>query len=104
MALTVDWSDEASDNLDGLIAYLENNWEEKVIQTFFKRLESIIETISLYPSAYRLVVKSKGIRKAVVVAQVSIYYQKKNSGIEIITLLDNRTNPKTIRKILRARK
>lgn len=81
MALVFEWSDEALRNLESLINYLENNWEEKVIQKFFKRLESILETIIIYPNACRLVVKRKGIRKAVIVAQVSIYYQTKNSSI-----------------------
>lgn len=104
MALKVIWSDEAINNLEKLIFYLESNWDKKVIQRFFHRLENIIETLSLYPGAYRLVIKSKGIRKAVITKQVSIFYQKKNSEIEIITLLDNRINPKTIRKILRGKK
>lgn len=104
MALKIEWSDEALKNLDDLILYLENNWDKKVIQRFFRRMETIIETLSLYPSAYRLVVKKKGIRKAIITKQVSMYYQKKNSGIEIITLLDNRMNPKAIRVALKDKK
>ena len=34
MALIVEWSDEALHNWERLINYLENNWEEKVIQKF----------------------------------------------------------------------
>jgi hypothetical protein len=37
MALKVQWSDEALNNLGELIIYLQNDWDEKVIQRFFRR-------------------------------------------------------------------
>ena len=51
MALTVRWTQEAVDQLDGIIEYLELNWSEKEIRTFFRKLEKAVGSISEYPPA-----------------------------------------------------
>lgn len=39
MALEIVWSEEAENQLDGIVDYLEENWTENEIEKFFKRLE-----------------------------------------------------------------
>jgi len=43
---SIDWSDEASDNLDSIIDYLHKKWTDREISRFFKKLDKQIDLIS----------------------------------------------------------
>lgn len=45
MALEIVWTDEAKNQLDEIITYLEENWTEKEISKFFVRLEECLTEI-----------------------------------------------------------
>lgn len=86
------WSDEARNNLNGIIDYLENNWSEKEISRFFKKLNHQLDLIKNNPKLFPKVNK-KGIRKSVLLKQVSIFYKSNHKEIHILFLFDNRQNP-----------
>lgn len=46
MALKVDWADEANDDLDEIIKYLEEKWTDEQIHSFFTRLEECLSYIT----------------------------------------------------------
>ena len=46
MALEIVWSEEAENQLDRIVDYLEENWTEKEIEKFFKRLEEALKQLS----------------------------------------------------------
>ncbi len=91
------WSDEALNNLKGIIEYLEKNWTKKEIVKFVYLLEKRISVVVLNPFSFPIVNHSKKIRKAVVSKQVSIFYLPDTSQIYILSLFDNRRNPDRIK-------
>lgn len=48
----IHWTSEANRNLIDLEEYLINKWSEKVVKSFFKKLDTRIEIISKRPLAF----------------------------------------------------
>ncbi|MBI2968167.1 MAG: type II toxin-antitoxin system RelE/ParE family toxin [Bacteroidetes bacterium] len=91
------WSNEARDNLSQIIDYFEEKWTERELKKFFQRLEKIINLISQNPRLFMLTKKRKNVRRCVLSKQTSIYYKFDSERIFIITLFDNRQNPKSLK-------
>jgi plasmid stabilization system protein ParE len=90
------WSDEAIQNLKGIIDYLENQWTKKEIHKFARLLDKRLNIIQDNPFLFGESKRSNGIRKAVLSKQTTIYYQVVDFEIRIITLFDNRQDPNKI--------
>ena len=91
------WSDEAQYNLSKIIDYLETNWTEKELKKFFQRLDKVLQLISQNPQLFRLTNKRKRVRRCVFSKQTSIYYKFENERVFLITLFDNRQDPKKLK-------
>lgn len=87
------WSDEALNNLKGIIEYLENRWTTREIKKFAQLLDKQLKLIENNPLLFAESDKSNGLRKSVLSRQTTIYYVIINHDIWIITLFDNRQNP-----------
>lgn len=87
------WSDEALNNLQGIIDYLENSWTEREIKKFAQLIDKQLILIKNNPFLFAESNKSDGLRKSVLSRQITIYYRILNYEIRIITLFDNRQNP-----------
>ena len=87
------WSDEAINNLSGIIEYLENRWTQKEIENFARLLDKQLELISSNPYLFPKGPQSKNIRKSVLTRQTSIYYYIKEKEVHLISLFDNRKRP-----------
>jgi len=90
------WSSEAVENLEKIIAYLEEKWSEKEIKKFIKKLEKQISVIKKQPLSFP---KSQLIeaRKSVLSKQTIIYYKVFEDVIYIVTIFDNRQNPEKLK-------
>jgi len=87
------WTNKALVNLDNIIQYLTDNWTEKEIAKFFRKLDKRINIISQRPQLYPLTSNRKDVRRSVLTPQITIYYRINKQAIEILTLFDNRQNP-----------
>ncbi len=87
------WSDEALNNLKGIIEYLENRWTTREIKKFAQLLDKQLKLIENNPLLFAESDKSNGLRKSVLSRQTTSYYVIINHDIWIITLFDNRQNP-----------
>jgi len=94
---SIDWSDEASDNLDSIIEYLQNKWTDREIRRFFKKLDKRIDLISKNPLLFPVVDLTMNARRSVLTAQTTIYYQIKLDVVIILSLFDNRRDPHSFR-------
>jgi len=90
------WSEEALTNLKGIIDYLESRWTIKEIKKFAQLLDKQLKLIEDNPYLFAKSDKSEGMRKSVLSRQTTIYYRIINYEIHIITLFDNRQNPKKL--------
>ncbi len=92
------WSSEALNNLKAIVNYLEIRWTKREIIKFSQLLENKITIIIDNPFLFPESIKSKGIRKAVLTKQTTIYYRIIDNEIHLITLYDNRQNPNKLIK------
>lgn len=90
------WSDEALNNLKGIVDYLENRWTKREIKKFALLLEKQLKLIEENPFLFAESNKSNGLRKSVLSRQTTIYYRIIDYEIRIITLFDNRQNPNSL--------
>jgi len=90
-------SERAERNLDHIVHYLEQEWSVRVRDKFLELLERKIDQISEMPQLYEVSTKKKSVRRCVVSKQTSLYYRVNKREIEIITIQDNRKNPKKLK-------
>lgn len=90
------WSDEALKNLKLIINYLDNNWTERELKQFAQRLDKRLALIELNPYLFPIINHSIKIRKSILSKQTSIFYQIVETNVRLITLFDNRQNPKRL--------
>jgi len=93
----IHWSDEALNNLDSLIDYLTVKWSDKEIRNFFRKLDKSIAIISKNPFSFPASDLKINVRRSVMSEQTTIYYEVKEDGIVILSLSDNRKDPKSIK-------
>ncbi len=92
------WSDEALENLKGIIEYLEKSWTSREIKKFARLLDKNLNLIRVNSKSFPKSGQSEDFRRAVISKQVSIIYQIENQGIQIISIFDNRQNPNRLKK------
>lgn len=88
------WTDNALEELDQTVEFLETNWTVKELRNFASKLDHILEIISKSPEIFPADFNKKEIRKAVVDKNNTLYYRTKGITIEVISLFSNRQNPK----------
>jgi plasmid stabilization system protein ParE len=93
------WTNRALSDLKNIVTYLEENWTVNEIQKFTRLLDLQLNRLIIHPFLFPASNKYKKIRKSVLTRQISIYYRVINNEIQIITLFDNRQNPKKLNKI-----
>jgi len=59
------WSDKALADLQNVITYLIENWTQKEIQNFARRLDKRLELITINPRLFPKTVKRREVRKSV---------------------------------------
>jgi plasmid stabilization system protein ParE len=84
--------------LDSLLVYLEEEWSTKVKHEFVLKLDKSLKQIQKLPDSFPESEKIKGLRKCVVTKQTTIYYKYSDTTIDIVTIFDNRQNPKSLKK------
>jgi plasmid stabilization system protein ParE len=57
--LKINWSPEAIQNLESILAYLKENWTQKEISRFLIKFEKQLVIISRFPLAYPQSSKNK---------------------------------------------
>ena len=93
------WTSRALSDLKNIISYLEENWTLIEIQKFARLLDLQLNRLIIHPFLIPESNKYKKIRKSVLTRQISIYYRVINHEIQVISLFDNRQNPKKLNQI-----
>lgn len=84
--------------LDTLLAHLEKAWSIKVKREFVQKLDQSLQQIQQFPDSFPESKKIKGLRKCVVTKQTTIFYRFSEATIDVVTIFDNRQNPKSLKK------
>ena|SRR5215213_4191034 len=87
------WTDNALQELERTIEYLERNFTRKELEKLSQKIENIVSLISQNP---RLFSKSdkKDIYRVTILKFNTMYYRIKGDNIEILSFFSNRQNPK----------
>ena len=99
MSYSIIWMPEALATFDDRIEYLKIHWTEREITNFNKRVADYLEILRNEPF-----IGKKGrlnnIHIGFIIKEVSLVYRIKvlRNEIELISFVDNRQNPKKIRK------
>lgn len=93
-------SPQAQKDITEILHYLQENWDQKVIDSFFEKLEAFYQIVSLNPGVFKYYDKRRNIRCYALSSQNSIYYRNKRSGVEIITVFDTRQNTIKLKKAI----
>ncbi|MCB0396376.1 MAG: type II toxin-antitoxin system RelE/ParE family toxin [Flavobacteriales bacterium] len=91
------WTDEAYKNLNNTLTYIEGHWSEKELRKFARLLEKQLQLISQRPLIFPEAFKHKDVRRAVLSRQTTIYYKVKSDSVEILSLFDNRQDPRKLK-------
>lgn len=90
MALDIFWTAEAEMQLDEVTQFLESNWTDKEITSFFKRLEKSLSAIALNPTTYKLSHRKEGVREFLITKHTTIFYTFDNNYVYIISIWSNK--------------
>ena len=91
------WTEEAVNNLEEILDYLNQNWTQKEVTNFKLKLAKQIELIVQNPFMFPQSLHRSRLRKAVLSKQTSIFYEVKNDAIFLAYLFINRMDIERIK-------
>jgi len=94
MANHLIWSHRALKEFDGLQEYLYEEWGEEITRRVINEIARTIARIQDSPDQFPLFKRRKKIRRCVASPQTSIFFKAEKEVIEILSIFDNRQNPK----------
>lgn len=83
------WSQESITDLEDILSYLSNNWSERIINKFKKKLNRELELIVQNPFMFPKSAFNPELRKAVLSKQTSIFYLIKDNTIFLVHIFVN---------------
>ena len=99
MALKVEWSLEARENLSKVFSFLEREWTEKEIRKFSRRIEEQLHIISNHPATYKKSEKLVGTRECLLSRHNSLLYTFNEDTLFVVTVWNNYQNPDKLKPI-----
>ncbi|NCA84666.1 MAG: type II toxin-antitoxin system RelE/ParE family toxin [Clostridia bacterium] len=91
------WTDEALENMADIIEYLAQRWTGE-IRNFARLLDRQINLIRSNPELFPMSTTSVRLRKSILTKQTTIYYRIDDNEIRIVTLFENRQDPKKLKE------
>lgn len=92
--LSIEWSANASLNLDSFYTFILNQWSFAEAERFLDQVQEFENIIAEYPNAFIGSRKRKKYKIGLIHKHVSGVYEIKKSKIFIVALIDNRAKPK----------
>ena len=96
MALEIEWTAEAEDQLDGIIEYLESRWTEREIKQFFQKLEKGLESIANKPRQHKESLRKENSREYQVTKHTTLFYDFDKEKATVLLLWQNAMNPENL--------
>jgi|AntRauTorckE6833_2_1112554.scaffolds.fasta_scaffold44199_2 plasmid stabilization system protein ParE len=91
------WSDEAINNLESTLDYLQSRWTQREVDIFKKRLSKQLNLITNNPKLFPKSDYNPGLRKAVLSKQTTIFYEISGKTINLVYLFNNRQDIEVIK-------
>ena len=84
------WTDEAIDNLEAILDYLDHVWTQREVDNFKKKLGKKIELIEQNPKIFPVSAYNPRLRKAVLSRQTIIFYEIADHVINLDNLFNSK--------------
>jgi plasmid stabilization system protein ParE len=97
MYKTIIWSPLAEKDFTNILLYLQEHWNEDVLENFIDITDELIEQIILNPKQFPIIHKTKKIRKCVLTKHNTLFYRIGNESVVIMRIYDNRQDPKKLK-------
>jgi plasmid stabilization system protein ParE len=85
------WSPRAEETYLKILEYILLKWSQKEAEDFEDRINRLIDKLRFHKNLCPPSLKKKQLRKCVVTSQTSLVYRTKKQTIEIVALIDNRS-------------
>ncbi|WMJ74879.1 type II toxin-antitoxin system RelE/ParE family toxin [Cytophagaceae bacterium ABcell3] len=99
MALEVVWSEEAENQLDDIVEYLEENWTEKETEKLFKRLEDALKQVSEQLQRFKRSERKEGAREFQLSLHTTLFYSYNTERLEVLLLWPNKNDPANLSRL-----
>uniref|UniRef100_UPI004049B5B0 hypothetical protein n=1 Tax=Gelidibacter sp. TaxID=2018083 RepID=UPI004049B5B0 len=99
--MEVIWTKLAKITYVEVIENLKIRWTFKEIKTFYDLTNNTINSITSNQIEYPYVNKRKGVKKAIIHKNVSLFFREDHQKLYLITFFNNRMNPETLKKLLK---
>ncbi len=93
-------SPQAKQDIESILQYLKENWNQKVIDNFLLKLETFYTIISINPHVFGYYSKPRNIRNYAIMKQQVVYYRNRRKAVEEITVFNARQSPSKLKKAL----
>lgn len=92
MSHAIYWTDEAYETFDAIVLIIEDKWGVKQTGIFVKRVQQISTLIAEQPYLFKASI-THDLRQAIISKQTSMFYEVKETSINILFFWDNRQEP-----------
>lgn len=90
---TIVFSQEAIVSFHAIKEQIDERFGQKEMQKFEKRILKTLNLISKFPQSFEFITNSSSVHKGFVHKNCSLFYQVKESSIEVLFFWDNRQEP-----------
>ncbi len=90
------WSPQADKDLEEILDYLAEEWENSVSMKFLDLVDILLKQIAINPKQFPLINKSLNIRKCVITKHNTLFYRNKRTVIEVVRIYDTRQDPEKL--------
>ena len=95
MRIEVRFTEEAEKNLQDIVTYLEEVWNEKVVDEFISEIDEQINRIAEMPYLFPKTEKRENVRKCLINKRVVLFYKVTENIIFLLAFRSTRRNPET---------
>jgi plasmid stabilization system protein ParE len=93
MTYSLKYSPLALETLNDIAAQVNNRWGEKYAIEFKNRAVKVVETICTAPFIFQTINSKIDVRKGFIHRNCSVFYEVRDTTIEILFFWDNRQDP-----------
>ena len=93
-------SPQAKQDIELILYYLKENWNQRVVDNFLYKLETFLTIVSINPHVFGYYSKSRNIRNYAISKHQVIYYRNKRKIIQVIAVFDSRQSPSKLKRAL----
>ena len=95
MRLEVRFTEEAEKDLQDIVTYLEEVWNEKIVDEFISEIDEQIDRIAEMPYLFPKTEKRENVRKCLINKRVALFYKVTENIIFLLAFRSTRRNPES---------